>query len=87
MHGWDSAVDSILASGEYNDNFGDDAVPGGGCPGCDPQMPSQSPSQDPSNILVENNSIVESYKGGYLIPIKLLGGGSVICIPIPSRTW
>jgi hypothetical protein len=34
VSGWDSAVNSILASGEYNDNFGDDAVPGGGRAGC-----------------------------------------------------
>jgi hypothetical protein len=34
MHGWDNAVNSILASGEYNRNFGDDAVPGGGRAAC-----------------------------------------------------
>jgi hypothetical protein len=34
LHGWESAVDSILASGEYNDSFGHDAVPGGGRAGC-----------------------------------------------------
>jgi hypothetical protein len=34
IHGWDSAVNSILASDEYNTNFGDDAVPGGGRAEC-----------------------------------------------------
>jgi hypothetical protein len=33
---WDSAVNSILESDEYNVNFGDDAVPGGGRAGCGP---------------------------------------------------
>jgi hypothetical protein len=43
MHGWDSVVNSILASGEYNNNFGDDAVPGGGRAGCGSQ-------EDPSKM-------------------------------------
>jgi hypothetical protein len=38
IHGWDSAVNNILASGEYNNNFGDDAVPGGGRAPCVPQI-------------------------------------------------
>jgi hypothetical protein len=53
IHGWDSAINSILASGEYNDKFGDYAVPGGGRVGCGALMPSQSPSKDPSKMLVE----------------------------------
>jgi hypothetical protein len=40
IHGWDSAVNSILASGEYNTRFGDDAVPGGGRAGCVTPTPS-----------------------------------------------
>jgi hypothetical protein len=34
LHGWERAVDSILASTEYNNGFGDDAVPGGGRAQC-----------------------------------------------------
>jgi hypothetical protein len=49
--GWENAVDQFLASTEYNNNFGDDAVPGGDLAGCGPQMPSQSP--EPGNMLVE----------------------------------
>jgi hypothetical protein len=56
IHGWDSAVDSILASGEYNDNFGDDAVPGGGRAECGPQMPSQSPSKELSTMPSQSPS-------------------------------
>jgi hypothetical protein len=57
LYGWEIVVDSILASPEYNNRFGDDYVLGGCRPGCGPQMPSQSPSKmpskEPSKILVE----------------------------------
>jgi hypothetical protein len=36
---WENVVDGFLASPEYNDSFGDDAVPGGGRAGCG-QAPS-----------------------------------------------
>jgi hypothetical protein len=45
--GWDNAVDAFLASTEYMDNVGDDAVPGDGRAGC-----LEAPS-DASEILVE----------------------------------
>jgi hypothetical protein len=48
--GWEYVVDQFLASPEYNDRFGDDAVPGGGRALCGPQTPSQSPSKDPSTM-------------------------------------
>jgi hypothetical protein len=35
--GWENAVDQFLASTEYNNNFGNDAVPGGGRAGCGSQ--------------------------------------------------
>jgi hypothetical protein len=34
LFGWENVVNRLLASTEYNDNFGDDAVPGGGRAGC-----------------------------------------------------
>jgi hypothetical protein len=34
LFGWENVVDRLLASPEYNLNFGDDAVPGGGREGC-----------------------------------------------------
>jgi hypothetical protein len=43
--GWGNAVDQFLASDEYNNSFGDDAVPGGDLAGCGPQMPSPSEMQ------------------------------------------
>jgi hypothetical protein len=36
---WENVVDRILASTEYNNSFGDDAVPGGGRAGCVPTIP------------------------------------------------
>jgi hypothetical protein len=30
LYGWENVVDRLLASDEYNNSFGDDAVPGGG---------------------------------------------------------
>jgi hypothetical protein len=35
--GWENAVDQFLASAEYNNSFGNDAVPGGGRAGCGSQ--------------------------------------------------
>jgi hypothetical protein len=37
--GLENVVDRLLASLEYNNNFGDDAVPGGGREGCDSLTP------------------------------------------------
>jgi hypothetical protein len=34
LFGWENVVDRILASPEYNNSFGDDAVPGGGRAPC-----------------------------------------------------
>jgi hypothetical protein len=34
LFGWENVVDRLLASDEYNNNFGDDTVPGGGRAGC-----------------------------------------------------
>jgi hypothetical protein len=34
LFGWENVVDRIMASTEYNNGFGDDAVPGGGRAGC-----------------------------------------------------
>jgi hypothetical protein len=34
LFGWENVVDRFLASDEYNNRFGDDAVPGGGRAGC-----------------------------------------------------
>jgi hypothetical protein len=52
LFGWENVVDRFLASDEYNNSFGNDAVPGGGRAGCGPQLPSQSqsPSKEPSTM-------------------------------------
>jgi predicted methyltransferase MtxX (methanogen marker protein 4) len=34
LFGWENVVDRLMASAEYNNNFGDDAVPGGDGAGC-----------------------------------------------------
>jgi hypothetical protein len=57
LFGWENVVDRVLTSGEYNNSFGDDAVPGNGRAGCDPLMPSQLV---PSGILSEAPSLMPS---------------------------
>jgi hypothetical protein len=37
LFGWEYVVDQFLLSTEYNNRFGDDAVPGGGRAGCGSQ--------------------------------------------------
>jgi hypothetical protein len=54
---WENVVDQFLASAEYNDSFGDDAVPGGGRAGCD-QAPSTATAMTGFSLTLLSGAVM-----------------------------